>query len=200
MTDFVTTLIKNCLEEWDYFHNQTIDSNGAVVKRGMKETDEGYWQRVGKYWFEGTGRTLTGKNTDFPWSATFISFMIKKSGAGERFKYSELHSTYIRWATTNRLKNKKDNYFYAFDIAEYAPKVGDLVCYTREPGVSYYEQPDWYKSHSDIVIEVDSNSNEIKVIGGNVSNSVTLKHLKIDDRGILVDEHNKWFAVIENKL
>ena len=74
MTSFVLTLVENCIEEWNYFRNQTINQDGRVTKEGMKETDEGYWQRVGIYWLEGTGRELSGRNTDYPWSAAFISY------------------------------------------------------------------------------------------------------------------------------
>lgn len=200
MTNFVAQLISNCLEEWDFFQNQEINSNGVLTKRGMRETDEGFWQRVGQYWLEGTGKKWTGRDTGYAWSAAFISYIMKKSGAGNNFRYSESHSTYIRWSTANRLNNKSDNFFFAFDFNEYIPKVGDLVCYSRQPGVTYGNQPSWYMSHSDLVVEVLSNVQELKVIGGNVSNAVTLKHLRIDSNGMIIDTNNKWFAVIENRL
>ena len=200
MTSFVLTLVENCIEEWNYFRNQTINQDGRVTKEGMKETDEGYWQRVGIYWLEGTGRELSGRNTDYPWSAAFISYMMKKSGAKENFRYSELHSTYIKWATKNRAKLNSKDFFLAYDVSEYSPKVGDLVCYSRESGINYQNQPPWYKSHSDIVVEVNKTLREIKVIGGNVGNSVTQKHLKINENGILIDKKYSWFAVIENRL
>lgn len=37
---------------------------------------------------------------------------------------------------------------------------------------------------------------EIDVIGGNVSDSVTLKILRTDDRGQLVDQRYRWFVVM----
>ena len=89
----VATQIAN--EEWNFFGNQEIDINGKLIRRGRTETDEGFWQRVGMYWMDGTGKNLTGKNDDYPWSAAFISFVLRKAGAGDRFRYSAQHSVYI---------------------------------------------------------------------------------------------------------
>ena len=55
-----------------------------------------------------------------------------------------------------------------------------------------------YKSHGDIVVYV--RPGEIGVIGGNVSDSVTLKTLKLDSAGYLVDKHDHWFVILENRL
>src|SRR5262245_6935416 len=98
MTPIVTQAISLARQEWEFFGRQEVDRDGHLLRRGRKETDEGFWQRVGVYWLEGTGQHLTGKNSDFPWSATFMSFVMRKAGAGERFKYSAQHSVYIRAA------------------------------------------------------------------------------------------------------
>jgi hypothetical protein len=198
MTPTVTRIISLAQQEWEFFGRQEIDLAGHTIRRGRKETDEGFWQRVGVYWLEGTGKHLTGKNDDFPWSATFVSFIMRKAGAAERFKYSAQHSVYIRAAILAKTKNKTAAGMWGFRVRERAPEPGDLVCYARQPGVSYDTPSADYKSHADIVIA--RKEREIEVIGGNVGNSVTLKHLAIDDDGLLSDDQFEWFAVLQNRL
>lgn len=55
-----------------------------------------------------------------------------------------------------------------------------------------------YKSHADIV--VSKSDSAIQVIGGNVGSSVSLKTLRIDVGGMLIDKKYKWFAVLQNRL
>jgi hypothetical protein len=51
-------------------------------------------------------------------------------------------------------------------------------------------------SHCDLVVA--KRSNEIDVIGGNVSDSVTKKTLKLDANGKVKDATRPWFVVIKN--
>jgi hypothetical protein len=197
MSPIINNILNIANDEWIFFQQQTIDIDGRPVRRGMRETDAGFWQRVGVYWQEGVNRGLTGRNTDFPWSAAFISYVMRTAGAGNKFKYSAQHSTYITWAIRNRKRNLTDQSFWGFRLEERAPVPGDLVCYPRQAGVGY-DTTSSYKSHCDIVVAV--RPNQIDVIGGNVGNSVTLKTLETDAAGNLVDDHNNWFAVIQNKL
>jgi hypothetical protein len=198
MTPTVAQAITLARQEWEFFGRQEVDVTGHTIRRGRKETDEGFWQRVGTYWLEGTGKHLTGKNEDFPWSATFMSFVMRKAGAGERFKYSAQHSVYIRAAIVAKTKGSTDAGMWGFRLAERAPEPGDLICYARQPGVSYDTPSASYKSHADLVIS--RTASEIEVLGGNVGNSVTLKHLAIDDHGLLIDDRFEWFAVLQNRL
>ncbi|MEP6880264.1 MAG: DUF2272 domain-containing protein, partial [Nitrosospira sp.] len=71
-------------------------------------------------------------------------------------------------------------------------------CYGREPGISFDTQFANHKSHADIV--VSKSDNAIRVIGGNVGSSVSLKTLRIDAGGVLSDKKFKWFAVLQNRL
>gem|GEM_PF-7009058 len=73
----------------------------------------------------------------------------------------------------------------------------DLVGYARQDGVGF-DTPAPYNSHTDIVVAV--RDGEIDVIGGNVSDSVTLKTLQIDDQGRLTDSSEDWFVVLSNQL
>jgi hypothetical protein len=196
------TVTSNAIEiantEWAYFGNQELDLNRKTIKRGRSEIDEGFWQRVAQYWMDGTGKNLTGKNDDFPWSAAFISFVLRKAGAGNRFRYSAQHSVYIREAVKAKEKKNTAQGYWGYHPSEAPLKIGDLVCYARQPGITVNTQSSSYKSHADLVVDVSAG--KALVIGGNVGNSVTRKALKVDSAGLLVDQHEPWFAVLSNRF
>jgi hypothetical protein len=110
-----------------------------------------------------------------PWSAVFISWVMRTAGAGNKFRYSKGHQRYVAAAKENRESNITDNPFWAFCIDEVAPEVGDLVCASRaDSGATYENTDDGFKAtHCDIVTEV--RPNELTVIGGNVGNTVGKK-------------------------
>lgn len=181
-------------QEWVRFGEQTVDSDGTMVKIGGREAEDPYYLRVGDYWKEGVNVDLTGKDTDVPWSAAFISWVMKEAGMGDRFSYSDWHATYIRNSILARRRNDKSFAYWGYRLSERAPRVGDLVGYRRQDGITYDYQPVVYSSHTDLVVEV--RPNEIDVIGGNVKDSVTKKTLKTDSEGKLVDTQYNWFVVM----
>lgn len=181
-------------QEWHRFGEQTIDVDGKLVKKGGQEADEGYYRRVGDYWKEGVGSNLTGKDTNEPWSAAFMSWVMKKAGMGDRFSYSDWHATYIRNSILARRRDDHSFAFWGYRVSEKAPQVGDLVGYARSGGTSYDYQPTVYPSHTDLVVAV--HPGEIEVIGGNVLDSVSKKILKTDKNGLLVDKNHRWIVVM----
>ena len=181
-------------QEWLRFGQQSLDADGKLVKRGGRESEEGYYLRVGDYWKQGVDRDLTGKDTHEPWSAAFISWVMKEAGMGERFSYSDWHAHYIRNSIRHRRVGDKSFAFWGFRISERAPQVGDLVGYARRSGISYDYQPTVYPSHTDLVVAV--RPGEIDVIGGNVKDSVTKKTLRTDENGLLIDKQYRWFVVM----
>lgn len=94
--------------------------------------------------------------------------------------------------------------FWGYRIGEIAPKVGDLVGYARkknltyEEGQAYFDKTGSYASHTDVVVA--THPGEIEVIGGNVSDSVTKKILKLDPNGTLADKSQPWFVVMRRRL
>ncbi|NEQ76546.1 MAG: DUF2272 domain-containing protein [Okeania sp. SIO2C9] len=124
----------------------------------------------------------------------------KKAGAGDKFKYNSSHSVYIREAIKNRKNNMPDAGFKGYKIDEISPAVGDLVCAPRAGDESWvnYDTTTDYKSHCDLLVL--KRVNEIDIIGGNVSNSVTLKTLKLDTNRQVKDTSRPWFVVIKNLL
>lgn len=190
---FKDDIVKIAKQEWERFER------GA-----LKETEEGAWQRVADDYWQTDGIDRTDIDTsaevgsdDNPWSAAFISWVMKEAGAGDRFEYSASHSTYITDAIADRKGKDSDALFFGYKLNEYSPEVGDLVSYSRQDGVGF-DTPAPYKSHSDIVVA--KRKGEIDVIGGNVSDSVTLKTLKTDSEGRLIDTSYDWFAVLGNQV
>jgi len=184
-------------KEWKGWGEPTINIDGKQTSKGGFESDDGYSQRVGRYWKEGTGKNLDGDDREVPWSAAFISWLYKKAGAGNKFVYSSAHTNYIRDSISNRKKGKTNAPFVGYRLSEYSPKVGDMVCYPRQGGVGY-DTTSSYKSHCDVV--VSTKGNQIEVIGGNVNQAVTKKILRTDSQGRLIDKSKKWFTVIKNNI
>ena len=184
-------------KEWEGWGQPTIQVDGTQTRKGGFEAQKGFADRVGLYWRKGTGNRYDGRDTGVAWSSAFISYIMKEAGAGDKFVYNPSHSKYITDSIANR-KNK--NYkapFVGYRINEVSPKVGDLVCYSRQKGVGY-DTKGSYKSHCDLVVSVKPN--EIEVIGGNVNDSVTKKILRTDSRGRLTDSKYDWFSVIKTNI
>ncbi len=190
----VENALRIARQEWERFGQQTIDKTNTIVKKGGQESEDPYWERVGDYWKAVGFPNLTGKDTQEPWSAAFISWVMKEAGWGERFSYSEWHATYIRNSIIARRKGDKSFAYWGYRLSERAPQVGDLVGYARQGGITYDYQPLVYSSHTDLVVAV--RANEIDVIGGNVKDSVSLKTVATDDQGRIVDKNQRWFVVM----
>lgn len=207
---FKEKLIEVAKEEWEFFGKQEIlkyenDNHGnpkpVYGRIGHRETENGYYQRVGKYWKTGVNKSLDGRNDDQPWSAAFISYLMKMSEAGTYFLASSQHSVYIRKSIVARQQNNNAYGFWGYRISEYKPEVGDLICYVREDAVGHIDydtNSSNYTSHSDLVVEKEGNI--LKVIGGNVEDSVTMKHVIIDDNGYLTDTSKHWFVIMKNMI
>jgi hypothetical protein len=185
-------------QEWEFFGRQSIGKEGKISHPGHRESEEGYWQRVGQYWRNGVYLPWTGKDTDEAWSAAFISYVMREAGLGNRFHYSDWHAHYINQAIDGRAAGDEDLAFWGYRLGERAPQIGDLVCYRRQDDVDFDHRPETFKSHCDLVVAV--RPGEIDVIGGNVQDSVTLKTLATDRDGKLIDKNQHWFAVLANRL
>ena len=185
------------IREWKGWGEPTINKNGQLIKKGGFEANRGFAERVGEYWRIGTGQSFDGTDRDVAWSSAFISYLMKKAGAGDSFTYSPSHSTYIRDSIANRKQGRLNAPFVGYKVKEVAPKVGDLVCYTRQSGVDY-DTTGAYKSHCDLVVK--KRSGEVEVIGGNVNQSVTKRILKTDSKGRIIDDSKDWFTVIKSNI
>ncbi len=187
VSGFVNKLKDTAISEWNFW-------NEGSVKEGDPKT----MQRLREYWKEGAGvKNWSDKQmTDEAWSAAFISYIMKKSGAGDYWKYSPSHSTYIVDSIKNRKLNN-DNPFKGYKPSEVKLAVGDLVGFARQAGVGY-DTTGSYKSHTDVVVGLKDGYAE--TIGGNVSNSVTMTKVPLTADGkIDTSKQPKYFVVIKNK-
>jgi peptidoglycan hydrolase-like protein with peptidoglycan-binding domain len=159
----------------------------------MRAVLEGYWRATPV----GVPTTPTWWS-NIPWSAAFVSWVMKNAGAGSNFQYSNAHTDYVGAAKRNRLANNS-NPFKAYRLTEIAPRPGDLVCVERQDdqgnwsGVNYDNVDQGFRaSHCDIVVEVQPG--KLITIGGNVSNSVSDTPVQIDSTGYVIQ--SRYYAVV----
>jgi hypothetical protein len=203
--------------EWMLFGQPVGDEPPAEPPPEKPERVQGLWQRVGEYWWLGMNdgapeQRWTGKHDaagrvfppsvdgDYAWSAAFVSYVMRIAGAGPLFPYAASHSTYIDIAA----KGDRHYAVQAEDPAIYAAVPGDLICTGRDEAshMRFADLPAGsFPSHCDIVVEVDPGV--LSVIGGNVGDAVTLKHVPVSDTGLLaaadgtpIDTRYDWFVVI----
>lgn len=151
------------------------------------------------------GKGQAKKWDAFPWSAAFVSFIMQESGAGNTFKRSGRHATYIVDSVKN--KDTANHPFRGYRINEKKPEIGDLICAPRgekDIGLTYDKivQKGDFKSHCDIVVVKNSNST-IEVIGGNVGDTVAKTIVALNGDGYIVapdTSFRKWIVVIKNSV
>lgn len=153
-----------------------------------------YWKAVGLN-FSASQMQNSSVQSTYPWSSAFISWLFYKAGAKDQFPYDSSHAGYFQKAKANR--NNKNAPLRGFRVSEYAPKVGDLVVYTRQQGKGY-DSTGYFASHGELVIE--TGKNYIKAIGGNVSNKVKISSYKTDQNGKLSGNNTPFFMVIQNNI
>lgn len=213
------------LREWRLF-GQPIDDEPPEARPKqppelMPERAPGLWQRVGEYWWIGLNpgdpaSNWTGRHNEygqeFPaeldgeyaWSAAFISYVMRLDGADARFPYSLAHADYINTARQMSLGQVTGYVVTAERPEAYAPQLGDLICTGRGryARLRFDDLPAGpFLSHCDIVVQATQGS--LSVIGGNVDDAVTLKHVPTTTDGklagpdgVLLDSRYHWFAVL----
>jgi hypothetical protein len=124
---------------------------------------------------------------------------MRMAGAGRRFPYSSTHSDYINAAR----QGGSGLVISAHPPESYAPQRGDLICYSRtHRPMRYAELPTGrFPGHCDLVVA--TRPGLFDVIGGNVDNSVSMKHVPVTTNGLLanpdgtnVDPDSAWFVVL----
>ena len=193
----------------------------GTAAREKPERQPGLWQRVGEYWWLGldagtlysrwTGKHdedgtvfAANRDEDFAWSAAFVSYVMRIAGAGPRFPYSPNHAHYIDIAKRQALHEDSGWAITAERPDAYAPQPGDLVCRGRETAAAlrFDDLPvgHMFPAHCDIVVDT-SVPQQISVIGGNVSDAVTMRHVPVTEDGKLQAPggqtgNRSWLAVL----
>lgn len=213
------------LREWRLFGQPVDDDPPGTRPRPLPEDkperQQGLWQRVGEYWWLGMNAgdlpsAWTGKHNaqgavfqagddyEFAWSAAFVSYVMRIAGAGPRFPYSEAHSTYINIAKQMADGQATGWIVIAERPTAYAPQPGDLICEARgrSGGLTYDDLPaPHFPAHCDIVVAAAPGL--LSVIGGNVDDAVTMKHVPVtaDGKlaapdGVVLDTRYPWMVVL----
>ena len=187
--------------EWRFFGGAEWRLKLPSIGRAGLETQPGYRERVIHFWKRGLGRTV--RNTRIGWSGAFISFVMREAGAGKRFPYGGSHTWYMARTIKARQSGSKRATYVGYRLSEVAPQPGDMVCNTLTRGITYDNaMTRGFGAHCDIVVE--KGRGFIKVIGGNLTNSVRKRTLLTDARGRLyakqprrIDPYVKrWLVVI----
>jgi hypothetical protein len=202
-------LISRANQEWEFFGRQTVVFKGSeesIPHVGAWEDDDGpYSGRINAYWRAAGKPRLNGKDCQEPWSAAFMSWVMRGAGVPEgQFPPAPAH-----WIYLARLVDQSDypgRYFVPRRVADYSPNPGDLICASR--GLSRpatfdgYTRPEALKgvnTHCDLVVRKSGQT--LEVIGGNVRNSVSKSTLELDGAGRLrAVPRRPWFLILENRL
>jgi hypothetical protein len=156
------------LEEYKFWDNgKRIESEPATPGvPGIPERLRAYWNAANA--LPRTDRPFWAT----PWSAAFISYVLKQAGAGLNFNYAAAHRVYVHWAIQNAQAKPPIHPVQAHPVLVVRPRVGDLVCSWRDSRPMSYDTlrrmaapPSEHPMHCDIVTEVEPN--KIWVVGGN---------------------------------
>ena len=214
------------VREWRLFGSPVDDDPPGTrpppLPEDKPERAEGLWQRVGEYWWEGVDpgdreAAWTGKHDEFglvfpagddaryAWSAAFVSYVMRIAGAGPRFPYSQDHADYINIAKQQAQGQTSGWLVTAERPSDYAPAPGDLICLGRgrSAALTYDDLPTAapFPGHCDIVVAVQPGL--LSVIGGNVDDAVTMKHVPVTSDGklagpdgVVLDTRYPWMTVL----
>jgi hypothetical protein len=178
-------LIEKAVAEWARF-----------AKGRGEEHKSPYYKYVGEMW-RAIGMDLDGRDRDVPWSAAFISWIVRRAGAPYvGFRFAAAHARYIHQAIRAKLDGVPSP-FWGFQLKDHPVQLGDLVCQWREDEMTYDRaaRTDSFKSHCDVVVEI--NGLAVRAIGGNNSHTVGFKTYARNPAGFLKAENN-LFAVLRN--
>lgn len=141
---------------------------------------------------------------DTPWSAAFISYLMKTAGfSAAEFAFSDSHFVYVQAAleaSAAEAAGRSTRYaFRACDVRTTRPRAGDLLCATRgDSGVVRFDalgsaiaaHPPGlgFPMHCDLVVRADRGGDaKLESIGGNVVQSVTLTRMTLNADKVLSD-------------
>jgi hypothetical protein len=144
---------------------------------------------------------------DTPWSAAFISYLMKTAGFSRaEFEFSDTHADYVRAALDTSAAEtegrESPHAFRACDIVTTRPRAGDLVCATRDSTVGVVKfdalaaaiavraTGEDFPMHCDLVVRSDEGGDaKLDAIGGNVVQSVTLTRMTLNANKVLSAFH-----------
>jgi hypothetical protein len=179
---------------------------------GINESDQPLRGRIADYYeAAGGSRSLDPTRDENAWSAAFVSFCVKQSGAtADQFRFSMLHSVYAKAAIANGEAGR--GVFRGHPVTDYAPKLGDIIHHNRSGGTISFDfarAHDGYPSHAAIVVDFEMRNGvrNAVTIGGNEflaggTGTVGKKFFPLDADGLLdqAEIGPRLICVIENQL
>lgn len=195
----VETLLRNAILEWIRFDKGEGDEKAAPYYEYVGEM----WRSIGEHY---DGRSVDSNGRDIPWSAAFISFVVRKSGSRySKFKFAAGHSVFSNDAIQARILGRIDRPFWGYRVTEVRPEIGDVIHRNRSGNsfsFDYAENHSQFVSHSDIVVEVTSNV--VRVIGGNIGDTVSsygaaIQEYELDPMGMIAPDQ-KVIAILKNRV
>jgi hypothetical protein len=187
-TPFQKRLSTVALREYERFHL-------------LRENQEPLKTQIQSYW---TALGFPFQNVSIPWSAVFVSWCIQSAGAtDQQFRFAPAHGRFVHWAIANH--KQKVGSFHGRRPTQYAPALGDLLQNNRGKNnydFDYAASHQKYESHSAIVVEVgsDNRGRYLRTIGGNESDSVGLKEVRLDAKGRVKNPDGVYIAVVQTLL
>lgn len=181
---FAKRLADTAMKEYDKYH--LLREQEPVLAAQIKS----YWKGIA---------TFPGVST--AWSAVFTSWCVRQAGATKNeFKFAAAHAKFVYQAIQNYQNGTGS--FYGRDVADYSPKVGDILHNNRSRHgytYQYAKTHDAYESHSAIVIEVgvDNKGGYLRTIGGNENDSVGMKEVRLDAAGRVKNASGLYISIIE---
>lgn len=139
------------------------------------------------------------------WSAAFISWLMMATGIDTpEFAPDAAHARYLDHLDLVAAAHPALAPFLPRDPANHAPAPGDLACFdrSRRPLASWAdraaERGQFRPMHCDLVVAVGPGV--VEVVGGNVTDRVTLARLPADAAGRLLAEPRRYLVIMESRL
>jgi hypothetical protein len=181
-----------------------VHSEHERFKRGLgREHRSPFAGFVGEMW-RALGMNLDGTDRDQPWSAAAISFMVRNAGpAYAHFRFAAAHSKFTHEAILARRREDRQAPFWGRALFEVRPQPGDIVVrdnpdFAPSVDFEFAAHSDSYRSHSDIVVHIDSAGQKLVAIGGNVSDSVAMTEYDLAPGDFLAST-GRTFALLVNR-
>jgi len=193
------SMVLIAVQEWARFGKQTItyplDGPPKLEQLGIRERDAP--ERINVYWRAVDKPDRSGLD-DVAWSAAFISWVVASAGVPrDLFCPDQRHTIYVERLVARA--RAPGAVLIAHRPGDYAPKVGDLVCASRNNGGTTLDNLNRGPGHCDIVVEL--RPGEVHTIGGNVQDSVSRSIFPLSAAGLMTPLRGRpFFAVIENRL
>jgi hypothetical protein len=212
---FRDDLVARAIEQWTWF-GKDEGREDKFIGPARKETVEPFSSRVADYWLavptkeyddllKGNAAAKAHGKLDgtinLAWSAAFISYCMQMAGAGSQFPYSAGHVKWMVQSIKAKTADKLTAPLVGYKTGKIPLEPGDLIARPRQSGITYANAvaKGWFKSHSDIVVEVDKPNRVAYVIGGNVGQSVSKAEVTITADGKLNDPDG-WMVHIQNNI